>query len=536
MRKTLAVILCALMILPLAFVGISAAEPVAVSSAADFAAMDPAGSYKLTADITVDAAYGNGETVVPFTGTFDGGGHTITLVDVPLFIKLHEATVQNLKLAGTAKGGRDLGALAIEGYGFTVKNVTNNANVIGPAAPTENSWIGGFVGEVYATSGHGTAEKSCPTLFENCVNNGNVDMSHSSKDARAGGFVGNAAKYQKVTFKNCVNNGNVTYTGTKTNAYVAGIVGGCFGGEYINCTNNGKITGGPGSSVGGLLGRGSPSSQGGDQSETFTGCVNNGDISGDSGNVGGMFGHIAEPKDTTFQLIKIDQCTNTGNITGGGSNAGGLAGYVWANNNGTDTKPYSHAEVTNSINTGKVTAAADGTFVSQFLAYTNSIKTVIKNNIGAGETVAKDANRDVIVGLSSADATKYTIENNYLVKAPTNLTYASSADYAANVIAVTAAPAGAVVAVTAEQLASGEVAYLANQNAGSTVFYQTLGSDSAPVINKTHKTVILDNGTYANDAAAPTPATPTGDAAVWVLVITAVSLLGMGIALKARKA
>ena len=112
MRKTLAVILCALMILPLAFVGISAAEPEVITTAEQFAAIKKDGNYKLGADIAVastikyiEKQIKDGKEVdveVGFSGTLDGDGHTITLVDIPLFSRLHEGTVQNLKLAGTA--------------------------------------------------------------------------------------------------------------------------------------------------------------------------------------------------------------------------------------------------------------------------------------------------------------------------------------------------------------------------------------------------------------------------------------------------
>ena len=386
MRKSLAIILAAVMMLSLAIVGVSAADPVPVSSAADFAAMDPAGSYKLTADITVEAAYGNGETIVPFTGTFDGGGFTVTLKDTPLFVRLHDATVQNLKLAGTAKGDRDLGALAIEGYGFTVKNVTNNANVIGPAEPTENSWIGGFVGEVYATSGHGTAEQSCPTLFENCVNNGNVDMSHSSKDARAGGFVGNAAKYQRVTYKNCTNNGNVTYTGTKTNAYLGGFVGGCFGNDFINCKNTGKITASKASSVGGLLGRGTPSSQNGDQSSTFTNCENTGDITNTGTSAAGIAAYVNDASGTTTQTYKFISCTNTGKVTNTGSHAAGILAYM-----GTHTllieDCVNKGDVSNeSGNAGGILGRFGGDY-AKAKEYTCTIKNCLnKGNVTGGTT------------------------------------------------------------------------------------------------------------------------------------------------------
>ena len=49
-----------------------------INDAAGFAAMDAGGNYKLTTDITITAPYAN-----VFTGTFDGGGHTVTLDGEP---------------------------------------------------------------------------------------------------------------------------------------------------------------------------------------------------------------------------------------------------------------------------------------------------------------------------------------------------------------------------------------------------------------------------------------------------------------------
>ena len=59
-------------LLPSAALARDAAQ--AVDSAEAFAAMEPDGNYVLTGDITVSSPYGQ-----PFGGTFDGGGHTVTL-------------------------------------------------------------------------------------------------------------------------------------------------------------------------------------------------------------------------------------------------------------------------------------------------------------------------------------------------------------------------------------------------------------------------------------------------------------------------
>lgn len=85
-----------------------------VSSAKDFAEMEPGGNYQLTADITVTAPYAK-----DFTGTFDGNGHTVTLAleneageCQALFSKIAASgKVQNLGIAGTVTGKNMLAVL-----------------------------------------------------------------------------------------------------------------------------------------------------------------------------------------------------------------------------------------------------------------------------------------------------------------------------------------------------------------------------------------------------------------------------------------
>ena len=88
MRKLIAIILCAVMTLSLAVVGVSAADPEFITTAEQLASIIKVdGNYKLGADIAVASTFffkdsqGND---TPFTGTFDGAAHTIT-VSAPVF-------------------------------------------------------------------------------------------------------------------------------------------------------------------------------------------------------------------------------------------------------------------------------------------------------------------------------------------------------------------------------------------------------------------------------------------------------------------
>ena len=58
-----------------------------------------------------------------------------------------------------------------------------------------------------------------------------------------------------------------------------------------------------------------------------------------------------------------------------------------------------------------------------------------------------------------------------------------------------------VQAAEFDDLASGKLCYDLNQGAGTTVFYQTLGTDDHPVLDATHGIVSLKDGQYVNDGS-----------------------------------
>ena len=175
-----------------------------VSSAADFAAMKPNGSYTLAADITITAPY----TEV-FSGTFDGAGHTVTLniegnsANVGLFSKLGGgATVKNVTVAGqvAATGKNNVGGIAGNADGnVTIENCKNTASIKGSKA------VGGILGYSYPGSGFVT--------ISSCVNMGSVTAS----SRQAGGIAGNIEGTHVI--RDCYNQGNISGSGA------AGILG-----------------------------------------------------------------------------------------------------------------------------------------------------------------------------------------------------------------------------------------------------------------------------------------------------------------------
>jgi hypothetical protein len=136
------------------------------------------GKYiKLTADIDVTTMAGvvsGNQQVKPFSGIFDGGGHTITatisdIVDnqgTALFKYINGATIKNLTVAGSVNGG--LHAAAIVGFskgtGNSIENCKATATVNGA------SHIGGILG--HGLDSHIDITKC---IFSGMLNGGSVE-------------------------------------------------------------------------------------------------------------------------------------------------------------------------------------------------------------------------------------------------------------------------------------------------------------------------------------------------------------------------
>lgn len=195
-----------------------------VSSAKEFAAMEPDGNYQLTADITVTAPYGNDITgFTGFTGTFDGNGHTVTLditastANVGLFSKLAGgAVVKNVITAGSISGKvNNVGGIAGTADGnVTIENCKNTASIKG------GKGAGGILG--YSEPGSGFV------TISSCANMGSV----SGTRKQVGGIAGNVVGTHII--RNCYNQGDISDgagilgRGTKgvlvENCYTVGLV------------------------------------------------------------------------------------------------------------------------------------------------------------------------------------------------------------------------------------------------------------------------------------------------------------------------
>ena len=165
----------------------AAQEATVITTAEEFAAMKPDGTYRLGADIAVDVPYDK-----TFTGSLDGAYHSVTLAlhvtaedtaaSWGLFRALNGAAIRDLRLAGELAAAEDspaqsVGALAGMVSGDTI--VSSCRSEVQISVSAANSRVGGLVGSV--TGGTLT--------LTGCANAGTVKALNS---AAVGGLVGSA--------------------------------------------------------------------------------------------------------------------------------------------------------------------------------------------------------------------------------------------------------------------------------------------------------------------------------------------------------
>ena len=278
----------------------------------------------ITADLDATALFSTiGTSDVPFTGTLDGDGHTITLSvnlwqDCMALVSFAGggAYIHDLTVSGSVTGGAaNTGALIGSGWGVTLERCGSTAAVTG----TENT--GGLAGTLYG--GSTVTDCSCSgtvtprgdnvgglvgyaadTVFAGCSSS--VTLSCSGRTG-VGGIVGSGAA---LALTDCSNSGPVSGSSS-----VGGILGACSGGAGLtDCSCSGTVTG-TGTGTGGILGTG-------DGSSTLSGCLVTGAVSGGS-YTGGIAGSISD----TDAASLLERCGSYGGVTAGyGSYVGGLVG------------------------------------------------------------------------------------------------------------------------------------------------------------------------------------------------------------------
>ena len=489
--------------------------PIAIKTAEDFAGMKADGEYYLDADITISAPWNGGKELTAtyadnteFTGIFDGKGHTITTTTA-LFANF-SGTVKNLTVAGEIaeiKIGEDVlhnSAVAMWSAGTAYfENITVNANILG------GKTTGGVLG--YGKTG-------AEITAINCVNNGNITCTD-----QIGGIIG-YVQGNKVTIDGCVNYGTLN-----TANYGAGIIGrfGHNGATAVeatatitNCKNYGKITSYKGqtagilgymvayadidncvnygeiynetSMAGGIFGAmGNYKEQCGMK---LTNCVNYGRIQGVS-LVGGIVGQHGKALQHSSVTFRVENCTNYGDVYAiapatatGTMQVAGIAGYAYSGS------PVGNG-VINCVNFGKVVGDNQGTgkaYVGGIIGYTNGNNYETKHNINVGEVsfVGNNLIAMSLIAYNKNAECVMTSDNYALVQG----------EIPAMMINDPPVASDKGVAVTAEQMASGEIAYLLNEAIGSTVFYQQIGVDAVPTLTASDAGIVYkwENGVFAN--------------------------------------
>lgn len=304
----------------------------------------------------------------PFSGTFDGGDHSISNFKVSpkssvatgLFGNIKNAAISNLKLKdatvayeqtgynsngtaglagaattstikgcsyeGSVSGTYYVGALIGKGTGLSITDCTVKGTVT-----VKNNYSGGIAAcltqgsisgcdvqaDITSTNGYvgGIAGQlttnSC--TIENCSFNGKL-----SGASNVGGIAGSCGTSSSKVYiiKGCTAAGTITSSG----GYVGGIAGSGVASIY-NCENTAEVqytgTSSSGGYVGGIVGyysasRGTPE---------ISACINRGTINSNRKWAGGIAGRISS------KLVVTSYCANLGTVTAGTTspaNAGGI--------------------------------------------------------------------------------------------------------------------------------------------------------------------------------------------------------------------
>jgi hypothetical protein len=218
-------------------------------------------------ECTLDLCWFDG---TPFTGVFDGNGHTIS------------------NFTYEYSGDEFVGLFGyVDGESAQIKNL----RLIDPNVDAGKDDVGSLVG--YLEDG---------TITDCYVEGGSISGNHA-----VGGLIGATGSTPQIS--NCHATGNILGTGW----HVGGLVG-ANSGTISNCYSTGSVSGS--SYVGGLVGS---------NFDTISNCYSNGNVSGTT-NVGGLVGMngLCIPEWRCFPGT-ISNCYSAGSVSGDGD-VGGLVG------------------------------------------------------------------------------------------------------------------------------------------------------------------------------------------------------------------
>ncbi len=315
---------------------------------------------------------GNGKYILPFSGTIDGGGHTLAVPEggLPLFGYVRYATVKNLNIYGRQ----------IAGYGL----VNNYCVDYGPTG-SYGDWTSG------------AAYPDMPLT----VSIDNVTLKSGSSTLKSGFIGGYASGADTVEISNSTVEKGVTigYDGTQSGI---GSFAGAFNGMVENCVSSATVRGK--GSVGGLIGA---------KGQSMGNCslwdsAFHGTVSASGNYAGGLIGsgyNAASAPNTP--CVTIQNCYADGSVSGA-DYVGGLFGgepsckQCWANGIGYIQNNYFSGTVSAGVHAARANTASVGK---------NGIKTFAAEETDDGGTHVGG----VVGGMKSLD--RYNvISNNYYLE------------------------------------------------------------------------------------------------------------------------
>jgi hypothetical protein len=255
-----------------------------------------------------------------FKGTFDGGGHTLTVASggLPLFGYVQNTTIKNLKIYGPQINGYGL-VNNFYGYGLSGTGVTiDGVTVLGGTNILKSGLLGGEIDT--GINGFAGVSAEFTANISNCTIQSGVTVGSSGNQNYIGSFAG---RFQG-TIENCTSAATV-----KGKGYVGGIIGtrdNALGNcQVINCQFHGTVQA-SGDNVGGIVGGGySNSTAPNGIKVTVKNCTVDGSVTGVK-NVGGILGgdvYVA----CAWNYYTFSNNRFTGTVSGS-QNVGGVIGFL----------------------------------------------------------------------------------------------------------------------------------------------------------------------------------------------------------------
>ena len=367
--------------------------------------------------------------------------------------------------AGLVNGNENTAACAVLTNDITINEGVLDAGGTTLSSTPQYKWTP--IGSSYDNRYTGTFDGQGHTI------NGLYANISSNNDTYVGlfGCIGNG-KVKNVTIDDSYLSGNCNNTKA---VYAGGVCGKNVNGTIENCHFIGVVYGNAiensNAYVGGVCGKNDVALDG---NASITDCSSSGTVSG-SGNSGlsiAYVGGVCGENDANSGTATITYCYSTGAVSSSGSGEFFSNAYV----GGVCGRNYAHsgtASISNCYSSGNVTATSTGTY----------------GNAYAGG----------VCGRNYAHSGTASISNCYWLKS--NSSSATNGIGNGN---------GEATEKTADQFASGEVAWLLNQGQENGPWRQNLGDSGGafPVLDQSHDLVIRVNAnstSYYNIAQIPSP-------------------------------